>query len=165
MRKSDVETRYIRGEHLPAVNVKVHGSVAPAILETVERDTGETGFAAWGAALLDADKWPEWTWESALEIGWETLRNDAEELLGAGVTVESDGRSGGWCVVIGLPEIETWDAVQLAKWARFAKWARQEADAIPYLMADVLAINTYAAERERLAKVAATMHAAESQVA
>ena len=49
------------------------------------------------------------------------------------VQVYSEGRQGGWCVVHGLPDIETWDAIALGRWARFEKEIKQIAhEAYPY---------------------------------
>lgn len=44
------------------------------------------------------------------------------------VQVYSDGRSGGWLVVHGLPDVETWDAIALGQWAKFNKLIRGLAD-------------------------------------
>lgn len=164
MRKSEVTLRYYQGERRPCVNVKVYGSVTPAILAEVEAESGETGFARWAGELLERDTWPEWTREAACSAGWEYLQRDAEEVFGPGAKVESEGRSGGWCIVKGLPDFEAWDAVMVAKWAKFARWAGGYAQGVPYDMATLLAINTYSAERERHRAISDTTHAAESQV-
>jgi hypothetical protein len=164
MRKADIPTRYIRGEYLPCVNVKVHGSVTPAILAEAERESGEKGFAAWAQELLDANKWPDWTWEAAIEQGWNQLQTDAELIFDRAVKVESDGRSSGWAILRGLPPIEEWDAIMVGRFAKWAKWAQGTADFVPNEMAMLLAINTYAAVRERREKIEAAQHAAEAQV-
>lgn len=138
--RDEVQTR----DGLPCVNVKVYASVTRKVLDAVERDTGMPGFADWAQAKLDADAWPEWAWESAIENGWECLETDAEQAFqGYAVKLHAEGRSGGWCVVKGLPDIDSWDAIMLGRWRRFEKWARQQADGIPYGMADALAMNDY----------------------
>lgn len=141
--KSAVQTRVENGRVSPCVNVKVYGRITPAILAQVEREYATVGFADWAQELLDSDKWPDWTWEAALEQGWEWLREDAPDCFKADVKVYSSGRSGGWCIVEGLPPVESWDAVTLGRWWRFEKSARAAADGIPYDMAVLLAINTY----------------------
>jgi hypothetical protein len=37
------------------------------------------------------------------------------------VKVYSKGRSSGWLTVHGLPPVESWDAVDLARWRRFER--------------------------------------------
>lgn len=151
--KSDVETRWEHGREYPCVNVKVHNGIRRADLEAVERESGLAGFADWAQDLLDADKWPEWTWEAACEQGWETLKSNADECFpGQGVKVYSAGRSGGWCIVEGLPPVESWDAIMLGKWRRFAKWARLQADDIPHAMADLAAFNVYEPAKDEASK-------------
>jgi hypothetical protein len=165
MKKAEVQTRYYRGERRPCVNVKVHGSVTPKILAEVERESGEVGFAAWAGDLLERGKWPEWAFGAACENGWEDLQRDAEDIFGTRAKVRSEGRSGGWCVVDGISELESWDAVMVSKWARFARWARAAADGIPFDMAMLLAINDFAAERERLEHQRAQLAGAEAGAA
>ena len=58
----------------------------------------------------------EW-FEVACTVGWEQVEELALEIFGRyGVRrrdVRQDGRSGGWCVVEGLSDVESWDAVML----------------------------------------------------
>ena len=48
------------------------------------------------------------------------------------VNVYSAGRSGGWLVVDGLPDIDTWDAIDLGVWRRFDKAVHAILDDYPY---------------------------------
>lgn len=60
------------------------------------------------------------------------------------VKVWSAGRQGGWLVVDGLPGVESWDAIELARWARFAKSVEQIRDeAYPYAFLWNLGANVY----------------------
>jgi hypothetical protein len=86
--------------------------------------------------------------------GWDRLKDLAEEIWGpaSGVSIGSEGRSGGWAVVDGLPDVEDWDAVALAKWRKFAKLARTYADDVPYQMVTSVYMNEFtqwAEDRER----------------
>lgn len=67
----------------------------------------------------------------------------AEECFGPGVKVYSEGRSGGWAIVDGLPPFDSWDAVMVAKWTRFAKWAGEVVDDIPYITMSTVCLNVY----------------------
>lgn len=163
-RKSDVEIRFYRGENMPCVNVKVYGSITPTILAQVEQESGEQGFAEWAQAKLDTNSFPEWECEAAFQSAWDMLQADVEEIFGKGVKVYSEGRSGGWAVVPGLPPIESWDAIALSRWARFEKYAKAYAKGIPYDMAMLAAISTYAAIRETREKQSDATLSAESQV-
>jgi hypothetical protein len=144
MRKADIETR--GHNYLPAVNVKVRG-----YWENVPIGPGtefaDPAFADYLDTLTD-DEWNS-LFEFACESGWENLRSDAEEIFGAGVTVDQEGRSGGWAVVRGLPDVETWDAIMVSRWARFARWARANADAIPEVMVSLAYINNWEWHKEQ----------------
>lgn len=52
-----------------------------------------------------------------------------------GVRVFSAGRSGGWAVVEGLPEVNTWSPELLTKWSEFETFCRELADDVPRDMA------------------------------
>jgi hypothetical protein len=143
--KADVETRYENRRTLPCVNVKVYAGLTRSVVDKVRNDNGgHDGFTLdW---MEDNEERLRWTFESACEMGWETLQQDAEEIFGKGVKVWSAGRSGGWAVVEGLPDVESWDAIALARWRKFEKFAKAEAADVPYRMADLAYINVYEAE-------------------
>lgn len=111
MKKSDIETR--RG--LPALNVKcydfAHGLDVPKTFGCTEKQ---------------AERALEFAWETACEDFWRDLPEYARDILSPRADVFSDGRSGGWLVVKGLPPVESWDAVLCSKWAKFARLARSE---------------------------------------
>lgn len=127
--KEDVQLRYSRNHGgQPCVNVKVYDSL-------------EDGFRKLSKVMkLNPHFTPEWIeqhvsderiqayWEMECECGWEALEYDATEILGPYAKVHQDGRSSGWCVVRDLPLLQDWDAVQLAKWRSFEKFAKREAD-------------------------------------
>ena len=109
MKKADVKTH----SALPAVNVKCH-----------ERFGGD--YADSIASNPTTERATKWAWETHVEQFWQDAQNDAEFLFGKGVKVYAAGRSGGWLVVEGLPEVEGWNAIMLGKWALFVK--AREAD-------------------------------------
>jgi hypothetical protein len=145
-------------EARPAVNVKVRAYgeqfdmaatkfACENISDLMERE-------AFILAYMEAsDDTREAFFEAACEDGWEQLQQDAEEIFGSAygeygyytrpVKVESEGRSGGWAVVEGLPDFDSWDAIMLGKWARFAKLARSLADDVPYAMAELFYLNRF----------------------
>ena len=145
-RKEDIETHAegYSGPSLPAVNVKVYRSMtAKDVAEANDMALGDDRFTLeWIEENLDDRDMDTW-FRATCEDGWENLHTDAEEVFGTGVKVYAEGRSGGWAVVHGLPEVETWDTIMVSKWAKFAKWARATADAVPEMMAELIAINVF----------------------
>lgn len=130
----------------PAVNVKVWARVdsEEAIGAARREDSSlDPRFEAWYREGLERESFAESYWSFAIETGWEYLQSLAEDVFGPGVNVYSEGRSGGWAVVDGLPDFESWDAVMLGRWARFAKRARAAADAIPENMSILASINGF----------------------
>ena len=131
----------------PAVNVKVQGYVTDAMLHKVAAEqygydaTDADIFVAWWNAQTD-DYLQGW-YEFACESGWEDLQSDAEYIYGSGVKVYSTGRSGGWAYIDGMraDNVDGWDAIELGRWARFAKYARAIADGIPESAAILALIN------------------------
>lgn len=155
MRKDDVEFHsdgFRPGR--PAVNVKVYGRVdSDKVFEDARLNgVDDPRFEPWYRERLEDDSFAEHYFEFACESGWEWLQTDAEDTFGKGVKVYSEGRSGGWAVVDGLPDFDSWDAVMLAKWARFAKSARITADAIPSDMAILAGINSFEVWKDEQAK-------------
>jgi hypothetical protein len=144
--KADIE--YHHDAPGPVVNVKV-------------RDTWHDGYRAF--VKSEPDHHPEFTedwieehvsedsmqayWEFAIESGWENLQNDAEEIFGKGTKVYSCGRSGGYAYIWGITResVDGWDCIEFNKWRRFAKYARQEADGIMYMVIDGIYYNKFEA--------------------
>jgi hypothetical protein len=98
------------GVILPAWNVKVYkrGVFDPAIVRKHFK-----------CDQKQAEKAVEWAWESSQEQWWEQAQQDAEYHLSENikpssahhkVKVGSSGRSGGWLVLRGLPDIPDKDA-------------------------------------------------------
>lgn len=108
--KNDVRTHSDSGPERPAVRVKC--------------DSFALGLDVAGEFSCDdatAKKALEYAWTSHCEQFWEQAQETAEFHLGKGVTIYSEGRSSGWLVVDGLPDLESWDAIQLTKWAKFER--------------------------------------------
>lgn len=164
MRKDEVQISYHQDGHgCPMLNVRVDYPICRdawhALAAEVEACTGMAGFAAWFDALPDDGEAAQWAFDAACEQGAESAVESAGEIFGAAFGHHADrerrvwqtGRSGGWLYVEGLPDVETWDAVQLGKWARFAKVCAETVAGIPYAALDLLAFNAYAAECEAFA--------------
>ena len=95
----------------PAVNVKVRRFAEGLDCDDLVK--------LHGCSKDQAEKALEWAFNMAQREFWECVQDWAEECLGDHVKAYSEGRSSGWVVVYHLPDFETWDAVQLAKWRRF----------------------------------------------
>jgi hypothetical protein len=114
-RKDDIETRweFMRGRgntEVPAINVKVYSWAHSSKIEEHFKCSEEV-----------AERSLQFAFESAQEVFWENIQETAEQMLGASVKVYQSGRSGGWLVVDGLPEVESWDAILVSKWGAFEK--------------------------------------------
>lgn len=119
MRKSDVETHAegYYGPQLPAVNVKAYSYARGLSAET------------FGCSEKDYERAVEFAFESAQTCFWEEVQGWANECFpDYSVKVYSAGRSGGWVVVEGLPLIESWDAIILGRWSRFARMCQAEVE-------------------------------------
>lgn len=82
--------------------------------------------------------------EIAREDGWERAQELADENWPERtVKVWSSGRSGGWLIVEGLPDIETWDAIAVARWARFEAAIRATVEDLDYQFVWHLHVNVY----------------------
>ena len=154
MKKEDIEYHsdgYGRAS-VPAVNVKVHSwNIAfPIKLGRWSDDGGAT----WHDEMTDAGFDEEWIEQYApdehgerfgfaCECAWEYLQDEARDIFGGNVKVYSQGRSGGWAIVEGLDDAESWDAIAVSRWARFAKVARSLADDIPRQVAEGIYHNEY----------------------
>jgi len=111
-------TRYLEGEHLPALNVKTHGLRFPTIQETAEHFKCDEA---------DAERALEFAVEAATGDFWRMIQEIAKDHFpDFAVGVWQDGRSGGWLVVGGLPYAEDWDADMQEKWDRFAADVRAD---------------------------------------
>jgi len=108
----------------PAINVKVRGLQC----------TTDGVMRKFGCTEEQAEKALELAWDSECEQFWgywQDTTGDLENGIcgspeyayfpGHDVKVWSEGRSGGWLVVEGLPYVRDWDAVLVSRWAKFCK--------------------------------------------
>lgn len=108
-----------------------------------------------GCSEATAQKALEMAFECQQESFWETY--DSEEMAyffpgNRNAQVYSAGRSGGWLVVEGLPDVEDWDAVMLGRWRRFEIAVNAN---VKYLTSDeqvleLIEINEWAMDKDAL---------------
>lgn len=145
--KADVERCYHDRSHdytIPHVNVKVYRGIDDVRFPLDETPTGLT--REWIDEHISDEQADALFWQTC-EFEWEMLQADAEEIFGRGVEVCTGGRSGGWACVTGLNDVDEWDAVMLAKWRRFARYAEAYANGIPEQMVYSIAANEHEAWR------------------
>jgi hypothetical protein len=95
----------------PAVNVKFYGSLDPQCVR--ER---------FGVPLKRAEEILQTVFEAHQADFWDTVLQIAADTFGPGTEVYSEGRSGGWAVVHGLPDDpEEWDETLVYNWERFER--------------------------------------------
>lgn len=131
-RKSDIErhTDNGYGTYYPAVNVKVHGRLGLSTEEVMEK---------FGCTEEVAEKAIQFAFDSECESFWEYWQDTSgcfenglygspeyDYFPGYKVRVDCQGRSGGWLVVQGLPPVEDWDAVMVARWNKFQKAVKED---------------------------------------
>jgi hypothetical protein len=95
--------------NVPAINVKVQLVRAHPNLEKMLDSTGKMLRVRQEAFELAQEQW----WRDAEEIG--------HEVFGPKVEVGSEGRSGGWLIVIGLGDPILWNRKDITRWKRFEK--------------------------------------------
>lgn len=157
--KEDIEYHYDRNRGWPAVNVKVDLYLQNVKLPICLGGVSEPGSTEITWSYTDKEFTADWVEENvpddvvwgffydACEDGFEQLQEMADELWpDYSPKVWPEGRSGGWAVVEGLPDVDSWDAVMLAKWRRFAKCARLVADGVPEQMMTTIYINNFEGE-------------------
>jgi hypothetical protein len=143
----------------PAVNVKVYDSISSVKLpiclggshpagkpEEFKWHYTEPEFTAdWVEEhLTDEEYWDYFN--MACELGWEELQNIADDIwqdTWHHPKVYSEGRSGGWAVVHNLPDVESWDAIMLAKWRKFSRIAKATAEYIPEQVMTTIYFNRF----------------------
>jgi hypothetical protein len=111
MKKTDIAVHsdgYGYATH-PAVNVKVHNLACTAKDVMAKFDCSEEQAHEALAFAYDSERRCFWAYWS--ETGNAYFREKVE--------VYSEGRSGSWLVVHGLPPVEEWDAVMVSRWAKF----------------------------------------------
>jgi hypothetical protein len=155
--RDDVETHsdgYSPGR--PAVNVKVYGSLESAWAEFVKDEQPDEGFTLeWirenvSEETLDAVFWQTCEHEFDYLTAYATTDEDAifPAAQYGRISVEREGRSGGWAVVDGLPEIEEWDAILLARWRKFERVAKGIAASVPLNMLGSIYLNEWEWQRD-----------------
>jgi hypothetical protein len=122
-KKTDIETHSDNGygAGYPAVKVKVYH---------VDCDTSDVIAMFPTCTEAQAEKALEFAFISECESFWDywadTTGGNENGITGAYFPgdrprVYSAGRSGGWLIVQGLAPVEDWDAVMVARWAKFEK--------------------------------------------
>lgn len=127
MKKSDV---WMKGGY-PAINIKVYGDPRDEKLLPLELgQVAEHPGAPFRAVTTEPEFTYEWIdrhvserdqnfwWDESCRDHFEQARTLAKEIFDA-VDMWQEGRSGGWLVVQGLPDVRTWDAVMLGRWRKF----------------------------------------------
>jgi len=114
MKKTEIEMYYEHGRGMrPAINVKSRNY--PSTFNVADR---------LGCTEKQAEKALDFCWNSACECFWEEAQETVAEIFGKCVKVYSTGRSGGHLIVSGLPDVESWDAIAVSRWARLNRWCR-----------------------------------------
>jgi len=149
----------------PAVNVKVYGSIDDVKLPLDLGSFSEDGGKTFTAVTTDPKFTQDWVrgnvierdqevdtfvWEFAIEDGREQITEFAKELWGPNTKVDFEGRSGGWAVPHGgnMSSFEDWNAIDLAKWYRFEKYAKAVADDVPRAMLENIYVNEFEVQNE-----------------
>jgi hypothetical protein len=152
--RDDVQTHaeYF-GQARPAVNVKVYRGIHNAWAAFQKDEEPDPRFTLdWieehvSEDALDSIFWMQCENEFEYLASWATEDEDAifpSSRYGR-LTVEREGRMGGWAVVGGLPDIEEWDAILLARWRKFERVARDIADNVPVQMLASIYYNEFQA--------------------
>lgn len=168
-RKDDIETRYDRGTHYPTINIKhwpelrnvkfpiALGMSAPRLADgTVGEFTTSYTDAGFTREWIEDkeeedDRAFEGLWQMVCEDGFEQLTEEAKEIFG-NVDVYQDGRSGGWAVIHGLDDVESWDAIMVAKWGRLVKYAESALSYLDEAFVTAIYMNAYEWEQEQIAE-------------
>jgi hypothetical protein len=141
-------------EGRPAVNVKVYRNLHDAWqeFESEEPDHDPRFSLDWVEENLSDDATDSYFWdvcesERDYLIAYAIEDNDAifPAAKYGRLSVEQEGHMGGWLAVDGLPEIEEWDAILLARWRKFERIAREIADGVPLQMLLSIYINAFEA--------------------
>jgi hypothetical protein len=130
---------------MPAANVKVHSGLWSGLPKwQKENPNANPHFTQkWIEQHVSEEQIDSLFWGTC-EYRWEDLQQEAEEIWpDNSVKVYSEGRSGGWAAVAGLSDVEDWDAIDLARWRRFERYARATADYIPVEMIESVYINEF----------------------
>lgn len=116
--RDDVETHRVGygGRSVPAINVKSYSFPRASQVQEEFKCSEEV-----------AERALEFAFQSAQEQFWQDIQDTVRYVLGEEtVRVFSEGRSGGWLVVEGLPDVSEWNAIRLEKWRKLEKIIKAE---------------------------------------
>lgn len=150
-----VRLRYEHGRKLPALSVKVRNfrMTAETVATVAEEFEPDPGFTLEWAERYEHERAEEFAYvygavcEDLFEFGEERAR-EAFQPLGYDVKVWSSGRSSGWIVLDGLPDVEDWSPELRAAWEQFAKECEETLADIPYRVVWSLRANVWETEKE-----------------
>lgn len=168
--RDEVTKSYHDGHHGdPMVNIKVHSFELP-VGEAFDALVGEFELDPRLArldgtelrTLIDGfiEKDSEPIFNAACEDHFEFARDQATENFFAkypNAKVFTAGRSGGWLVVTGLPEVSAWDADLLKNWHEFETFCKGVVDDIPRAMAWQVLANSQDELAGRIVRVQLTI--------
>lgn len=147
--RDDVQTRGYHG--LPSANVKVYRDIRDVFAKYAKDEDVDPRFTLEWIEENVSDEALDSIFWSACESEWDYLTSwatsDEDAIFPAArygrVSITQEGRSGGWAVVDGLPGVEEWDAILLARWRKFERIAREIADDVPYQMLGLIYLNDF----------------------
>lgn len=140
MRKSDIQ---YRNGH-PCINIKVPWMRLETAVEKAHEDVNypPTFTAEWIEDNVSEDRLSAIFW-NVCEFEYEYFEEYAREIQ-PNVRFSVEGRQGGWAVSNFTEyDVEGWDAIDLGKWRKICKVARQIADHIQVQVVHSIAINEY----------------------
>lgn len=111
----------IGGPYYPAVNVK-HYRLDLDVEDVMEK---------FGCSELTASNALEYAYDMECNAFWDywgssVFDESAKYFPDEQIEVYSAGRSSGWLIVGGLPDVEDWDAVMLNRWAIFERDVKED---------------------------------------
>lgn len=143
MKKTDIE---YRGGH-PCINIKVPWmSLETAVEKAHEEENYPPTFTAeWIEDNVSEERMSDIFWmvcESEYE-SWEEWCREIDP----NVRFSVEGRQGGWAVSnYTESDVEYWDAIDLGRWRKMCKIARQIAEGIHVQVVHSIAVNEYSPE-------------------
>lgn len=170
-KRAEVHTRREGGRTYPAVCVKVYASPKAETYAEVAEELDAPGFSEAWAERFEREH-PNAFAQSYADVctrGFEDAEERAREVFATfargKLAVYSSGRSGGWLIVEGLPDPETWDDVDddgapcypglREAWDGFVQDCADGVADIPYRFVWDLCANVFQPEAEEAARVQA----------
>lgn len=165
MRKADIQQRYEDGRYRPAVNVKVDWPTRSRMDELAAEVADEMGCPGFTMDWLEERCGEDQVipygvledicgdgFEQASDLAHETFSHDQASWLSlvsmsdTSVKVYSAGRSGGWLYVLGIGDVDDWDAIACNRWGRFERACHAIVADIPRACLWSLCANVYEQE-------------------